>query len=375
MKMLRKILLIFLNLYLYVIDGIIDKILSHKKLHSFDLVLIKTDALGDAILLRSLLKKSRIVNPKKILLICDKKSECLYKDLDIKIFSLKSSKFKFNILYRIHMKKCLSHIFAKEVINAVPNSRYSTTEAIVKSINSLRKIRMVIDETTEIKYFNKISLKKYELVVKTKFLHEYFRLKQLIDISKMLSDEPNFKKTKNHKIDSNSITYAITASDNKRIFDSKKAAIIIQELLKYKFKITLIGDKSDTKFAEDILEELSESLQNLVINKVGKISLSKIEDFVSNSNFILCYDSFIGHLATDLSIPNLVILGGGNFGRFFPYPIEISDVSQIINYDMPCYNCNWQCNQNLINNSFQCIGKIDYMQVCCKILDTFEGNV
>ena len=47
------------------------------------------------------------------------------------------------------------------------------------------------------------------------------------------------------------------------------------------------------------------------------------------------------HVAVTIGIPTLCIMGGGQFGRFYPY--GDLDKHRMVFKEMPCYHCDWHC--------------------------------
>jgi len=45
------------------------------------------------------------------------------------------------------------------------------------------------------------------------------------------------------------------------------------------------------------------------------------------------------HLACAVGVPNVVLLGGGHFGRFMPY----SRLTSAVVLPLDCFGCNWRC--------------------------------
>lgn len=75
----------------------------------------------------------------------------------------------------------------------------------------------------------------------------------------------------------------------------------------------------------------------------GDLSLWQSAAILEKAAFFVGSDTSMAHIAAALKVPSFVLLGGGHFGRFFPYP-EGSSVTCITNR-VPCFNCNWVCSQ------------------------------
>jgi ADP-heptose:LPS heptosyltransferase len=63
------------------------------------------------------------------------------------------------------------------------------------------------------------------------------------------------------------------------------------------------------------------------------------------------------HIATALGVPSVGILGGGHFGRFYPWGNPA--VHRVAASRMDCYGCQWRC----VHGDFRCIPAISTGQV------------
>ncbi len=102
------------------------------------------------------------------------------------------------------------------------------------------------------------------------------------------------------------------------------------------WSVVLLGGK-DAEGLADIITRIHPVFENhvgkLPLNAATRI-LSRLEAFIGN-------DTGLTHLA-GLIVPTVVvIMGGGGFGRFFPWPE--TDGQYIIFYGMDCYDCSWNC--------------------------------
>lgn len=89
----------------------------------------------------------------------------------------------------------------------------------------------------------------------------------------------------------------------------------------------------------------------------GDFSLWQAAAVLEKASFYVGSDTSIAHIATALRVPTFVLLGGGHYGRFFPFPDGFSATS--ITRKLDCYHCNWKC--KLSYN--KCIADIEVSQV------------
>ena len=72
--------------------------------------------------------------------------------------------------------------------------------------------------------------------------------------------------------------------------------------------------------------------------------LAELVRLLSLARLVVANDTGTAHIAAALGRPTVVILGGGHFGRFFPYPQNVaSDCLRVVWHEMPCFGCNWRC--------------------------------
>lgn len=77
------------------------------------------------------------------------------------------------------------------------------------------------------------------------------------------------------------------------------------------------------------------------INAAGLTSLPQMAAITERARIAVGVDTAGIHVANALGVPQVVVLGGGHFGRFLPY----SPLTSAAILPLGCYNCNWRCNQ------------------------------
>ncbi len=92
-----------------------------------------------------------------------------------------------------------------------------------------------------------------------------------------------------------------------------------------------------------------------VVSLFGKTSLTDVAAVVSRCALMIGAESGPAHIACAVGTPNVVILGGGHFGRFMPYSALTSAVSTPVS----CARCNWYCNYE----TTACVKDIDPLVV------------
>jgi len=108
-------------------------------------------------------------------------------------------------------------------------------------------------------------------------------------------------------------------------------------------RIVVVGAPEDRVRASILIDSLS----GRVVDLVGKTTLGELAEVMRRATIVLTNDTSAVHIAAAVDAPAVCILGGGHFGRFVPYEIEVPDKNGnlpiIVAEPMSCYGCNWQC--------------------------------
>ena len=95
----------------------------------------------------------------------------------------------------------------------------------------------------------------------------------------------------------------------------------------------LVGGKG-----EKTPTDLSQALLPKARDLRGRTSLEELSREILAADLFLGVDTGPAHLALALGKPAVVVLGGGDYGRFFPY-----DKSRVVTHPMNCFQCHWEC--------------------------------
>lgn len=247
-------------------------------------------------------------------------------------------KYRVNPLYRFKILKRLSEKKFKIALN-VSVDRGMMSDEISTNCNS-QKIITIEKETHFLSsYFAKINNGKYSEIISLNSFNEYEKLEELKNILIKyynIAFITAFYSKKNSKVE----RYAVIAP-----FASKKNQswplqnfLILTRQLKESIKIIVVGQNIVKR------NNSNEELPQGVINLVSKTTLKKVIEIISNSTLFIGNDSGLTHLAYLMNVPIIVLVGGGNFGQFFP---SSSDSKNIFHYhSIECFNCRWKCIQS-----------------------------
>lgn len=75
------------------------------------------------------------------------------------------------------------------------------------------------------------------------------------------------------------------------------------------------------------------------VNACGLASLRQAAALIARADLAVGAETGWAHLACAVGTPNVVVLGGGHFGRFMPY----SKLTTAACVPLTCYRCDWRC--------------------------------
>ncbi len=112
-----------------------------------------------------------------------------------------------------------------------------------------------------------------------------------------------------------------------------------------------------------------------IIDCIGTTSLLQLLDLLQNAALVVSSDTGPAHLAIGLGVPTVVIVGGGHFTSFVPYPPAVTpDKVRFVYRELACYHCFWNCTQpHRPGSSFPCIDAVEPGAVLAAV-DTVLGE-
>ncbi len=101
------------------------------------------------------------------------------------------------------------------------------------------------------------------------------------------------------------------------------------------FDIAVFGGNDAVAKADEICKNFHGRSYNLV----NKTTIRQMASLMRRCCLCFGADSAGTHIACAVGIPNIVILGGGHFGRFWPY----SPLTSVVCLPLECYGCRFRC--------------------------------
>ncbi|MCW9036076.1 MAG: glycosyltransferase family 9 protein [Rhodospirillales bacterium] len=137
---------------------------------------------------------------------------------------------------------------------------------------------------------------------------------------------------------------------------------LARELVKIGYKVMFVG-KADEKKTADALDTIAR--EDGIIDMTGKTNLNGLLDLLKNAKLVVSNDTGPAHLSIALGAPTVVIVGGGHFTSFVPYPPEQTpEQVRFVHEEMDCYHCFWRCDKRQNpKDSFPCVEAVPLQTV------------
>ena len=154
-------------------------------------------------------------------------------------------------------------------------------------------------------------------------------------------------------------------------FDSY--ATVARQLMARGFRIAVIGSASESPPAKTWDSLRAEAA---IIDLIGVTSLPELLDVLKGAAGVITNDTGPAHLAIALGAPTVVIVGGGHFGSFVPYPaIALPSNARFVWKHMDCYHCFWRCHLRTSDfDSFPCVAGVTENQVIEALYSAIDAS-
>ena len=97
----------------------------------------------------------------------------------------------------------------------------------------------------------------------------------------------------------------------------------------------------------------------------GQTTLEELAQEIAQADLYLGVDTGPAHLALALGKPTVVVLGGGDYGRFFPYC-----KARVVTRQMDCFQCHWECRYDRA----LCLHDIPPEDIVKEVLEELRGS-
>lgn len=354
-RQLKKVLPFFWKIFLFISDGCLIFGVKIKCNNNRQLLLIRIDAIGDFILWLDAARQYRKIYPDyKIVLIANQVWAALAKKMPFwdKVWSIDRRRFLRNPLYRWHIIFKLCRVPFDAAIQHTHSREFIYGDALMRASCATERVGSVGDLSNLTLWEKRISDRWYTRLIKSDS-RPMMELKRNAEFLRKLG-LTNFKAGLPNLELSNIVTpemvhkqpYYIMfpgADWAGRRWPLEFFAEISERIHSKTGYLGLICGGP----GEEVLGEKIISLANVPLqNEIGKFLLIEFASVVRNAKFLVGNETSAIHIAAAVKTPSVCILGGGHFGRFMPYELEIDTDGPLpvpVYQKMTCFNCNWNC--------------------------------
>jgi len=374
MHYLKSVLLFIVTIITFIFDTCVI-IFIRKSSQPHDVAIIRLDNIGDFILWLDAAKEFRNLYPdKKITLIANQAWSSLatffpYWD-EVRPVNLK--KFIRNPIYRLQTLIQVRLQGFDFAIQPAYSRVFRLGDSLIHASGAVHRIGSVGDLSNMKEWQKRISDRWYSKLIPAtttplmelqrnaefmrglglrKFTASIPVLPKLLDLPSMITiDQPYFV----------IFPAALWAG---RIWPVERFGKVLSKITKSNNGIAVLcGGHQE----QDLCERVMHASGKGALNLAGKTSLPELVEVIRGAKFLLGNETSAVHIATAVGTPSVCILGGGHYGRFMPYVLELDNqVAPItVSHWMDCFGCNWLCDQPHENGkAVPCILQITVDQV------------
>ena len=340
MNLIIKFLFRLRNGYKNAVVLIIDLLIPINNWHSNkfnsqkNILLVRTDAIGDYVLFRNFIdsiKNSDKYNTYNFFLL----GNIAYRELALEYEKKKITNYfwidnkklwESKIYQRLFLLK-LSFYSFQEIINSAYSRNYLVDQVLISKIKSKRKIGFESDNINstfkELVFSNSYYTSIISSDKETKF--EFDRNKEFFQKFLNISiglDKPSIHFDKYSgvykKYKSCLIIFPGASQLHKQWGVENFSELIRYLLLNDSRLIVITGSKVDIIQANKIIENVG--LHTRLINLTGQTKLTDLAELLSEADLLISNDTVAVHLAAAVGTKVISILNGQHYGRFCPYP-------------------------------------------------------
>jgi len=340
------------------------------KQNKIDLLLIQPNGLGDAVINKAYIDviiKNANISPERILMLTSDAwqgfEQLLFKNIQVHFFNI--NKFERNLFYRfkiyyIIMKYnfdialcnlrwkphvvCDGLLFfanAKNAYSALTDERYEKLNECFKIWCNAMNINVIgsggnIHEIDRLAFFYN-SIFDFDIKIPP---NRSIRA----HLQRPSGENPVFA------VDTKYIVFHIGVADYRRRWPIEKFTAVGDYFLTTGYTIVFAGGSQE--------KDIESAIEDRFMCYIDRLSPEEYAILLADASAILSGDTGPTHLAIALNAPTAILLGGGHFGNYFPYPLSVKPQISKIEYIYAvkdCYYCDWKCEHY---SRFSCIHDI-----------------
>lgn len=356
------------------------RLTDHNNKTEIDILLVQTNGLGDAIINKTyndlLIKNLHFLN-NRVLIVAFDTWIGLKEELhpNIAVYFINKKKFEWNLAYRLSVYIHLSRYACSYVVcNLRWKPRYVIKKLLPAIIGQQFFIsahedsepvqKMLFEEWCKKKKFHCIDLGYIdsEFVRIPLFYKEVFG-KDIQEIGPRRTVLPNSRSEPSACTARPYVVFHLGDSDRRKRWGLQKFIEVGREIVSKGYRVVFVGGPCE----RDLIGHINEHEFTILIDV---LTLEECCALFSGASAYLGGDTGPSHLAVALNVPCVIIVGGGTYGYYFPYPEDIDPKTSNVIYchaNMDCYSCDWKCKLPL-ESHWACIHNISSNKIKEKLM-------
>lgn len=327
-RLIKNILLFLINYPIAILVHKLQQPVSHKN----SILIVKPDNIGDYILFRNLLPFIKKKYSDKTIIycgnmVCQEAAELLDSQTIDEFIWFNKNKFKRDLLYKIKTLLLLNNYSYEIATYPVLTREFFVGDIIVKSVHAKRKVASETLDCYMLSFLQNIAKRciyDQVLSVNKSVLFEFYRNINFIEKflnCKVEIDKPTLSiPYSNNAIDSKHVVLFIGGSEEIRRWSAFNYIELAKYIYKeYSIKSLFCGLSSDLD--ADIKRYMFEEYG---VNLIDKTTIEEFINLIQTAELIITNDSVAQHIAASCDCYCIVISNGNDYGRFIPYPSEIT---------------------------------------------------
>jgi len=362
---------------------------TNRQLNKKRVLLIRLDAIGDFILWLDAAKDLRKLYPQgqfELVLLGNERWTSLAQDLPYfdRVWSLNILRFINNSVYRFKMLRKVRQTGFDIVIQPTFSRVFLTGDQLLVSAGAGEKIAFQGDYSNIKPWQKRISDKWHTRIITSdnKPLMELVRNAEFmrgLGLKNFYADVPDLMVQAPLPESLRDADYYVlfpgAGFDMKR-WPTSSFARLAQKIYQATGWLGIIcGGKGEEVTGKELLERVNVPIQNWT----GYTSLKELAVIINRAHLLVGNDTGAVHIAAAVSTPAVCILGGGHYGRFIPYQVEVGTAKPLpvpVTHEMDCFGCGWQCIYDVLSGEpVPCIKHISVEAVWKEVCMILEKKV
>ncbi len=125
------------------------------------------------------------------------------------------------------------------------------------------------------------------------------------------------------------------AHSAKCALDDKYGEVLSEFCKENRLKVVALGSDRECDCNQGNLDTIGVE----TINLSGRTTIRQSAAILRRCRLAVGAETGLAHISCAVGTPNIILLGGGHFGRFMPY----SELTSVVCLPLDCFGCDWKC--------------------------------